>query len=155
MNAASKPTHAESAAFRFNQTEFPVYSNYNALELGHMPLLTILSDPDDSGKIRGRLSHCDPYAEPPPVYHASSYYWSAPGVEKLVYVHGEEVRLRETLWSFLRILCNSKTHFVRVAEITVWLDVLCIYPDRSCIKHRGNLRFVPQFCEGVDFRSGT
>jgi hypothetical protein len=33
----------------------------------------------------------------------------------------------------------------------LWIDSLCIYPDRSRIKHRRNLRFMPQFSEGFDY----
>ena len=32
----------------------------------------------------------------------------------------------------------------------LWIDSLCIYSDRSRMKHCRNLRFEPPFCEGVD-----
>jgi hypothetical protein len=31
------------------------------------------------------------------------------------------------------------------------IDSVCIYPDRSRIRHLRNLRFEPLFCEGVDY----
>jgi hypothetical protein len=34
---------------------------------------------------------------------------------------------------------------------SLWIDALCIYPDRYRTKCCRNLRFEPQFCEGVGF----
>ena len=38
-------------------------------------------------------------------------------------------------------------------EIIFWADIICIYSDRTAMKHLGNLRFKPRFSEGFEFVS--
>ena len=68
-----------------------------------------------------------------------------------MYVEGLEVWLRETLRSFLKVLCNSKAHFARVGEMIVWRETLCATVGQFRIKDRRKFRLTPQFGDGVAF----
>ena len=133
----SQTSQVESAAFRINQAEFPVYTKYQPLGAGHIRLLTISREKRDHARLHGRLTHHDLMGGvPEPEYHALSYYWGAPGETRIVVIDGEEVHLRKSLWMFLDTLCSN----IGRSDLTIWLVRLslirvclrCMLEDKSC-----------------------
>ena len=80
-------------------------------------------------------------------YEALSYTWGTEKATSVIQIYaGEEiykVNITPSLASALRQL-----RLLRGPRL-LWIDQLCIYPDRHRTKCCRNLRFEPQFCEGV------
>ena len=68
-------------------------------------------------------------------------------------------QFRTNLFCCTNLLCACSIDYHYPATVEkhttslqlLWGNALCIYPDRSRIKHLRNLRFALKFCEGVDF----
>lgn len=107
-------TMATSAALTAIQHEAPVYSSYKPLnaEQDEIRLLNVREG------LQCTLRHVNLQDQPP--YCALSYYWGAPGITKPIWINGEEVQVRKTLYKFLKSLLHQ------FGPLTVWLDVICI-----------------------------
>ena len=57
------------------------------------------------------------------------------------------VEVRSNLYALLSHLRRTKY------KSMFWIDAICIYSDRTAMKHLGILRFMPQLSEGFDFVS--
>jgi hypothetical protein len=81
--------------------------------------------------------------------HPPRYCWGAAVANsslKTIYVDGLLRKVRPTLYSFLK---EMATHD---AGSLMWIDSICLYPDRSRTKCCRNLRSVPQSSEEFNFR---
>ena len=90
-------------------------------------------------------------------YYSLSYVWGEATSMEIVEVNNERVEVRSTLWRFLSSLRDilqdvsdvgfpfKSLNGKPVDRIFLWIDFLCIYPDRSRIKHCRNLRLGPLF----------
>jgi hypothetical protein len=84
-----------------------------------------------------------------PPYDALSYTWGDLLEKAAIDVNGSSLDVTPNLHTFLGYLqqeavaSNKPRYF--------WADQICIYSDRSHIKHRRNLTVEPLFSEGFDF----
>jgi hypothetical protein len=76
-------------------------------------------------------------------FEALSYTWGDPKATLPITLHGKPHHITKNLEVALRHLRYPER------ERTLWVDALCIYLDRHRTKCHRNLRFEPQFCEGV------
>jgi len=76
-------------------------------------------------------------------YVALSYVWGEPNLTHSVECNGCQLQITRNLDLALR---TSR----QLDRRLLWADQICIYSDRSRMKHCRNLRFEPPFCEGVD-----
>jgi hypothetical protein len=108
---------------------------YQTLRSGEIRLLTIRS--------QSNFTLENVYLRDNPYYVAISYCWG--DVKDLcnVRVNDYEVQLRGHVYAML----NNLYHKYQVTRL--WLDMVCLYPDRHRTKCCRNLRCEPQFCEGV------
>ena len=81
-------------------------------------------------------------------YEALSYTWGESNDITTIRVDGSEMQVTRNLESALRHLRHHEKSRI------LWVDAICIYSDRTAMKHLGNLKFVPQFSEGFDFCLG-
>jgi hypothetical protein len=81
------------------------------------------------------------HLEQPPSYQALSYTWGNPEATVPVEINGCELQVTTNLADALRQLRAKRVELM-------WIDALCMYPDRYRTKCCRNLRFEPQFCEG-------
>ena len=81
----------------------------------------------------------------PPIYEALSYVWGLqanPVKIKVGSAGKEALEVTQNLasaFSYLRY--EDKARVLRI-------DAICAYSHQTVMKHRGNLRFTPQFCAG-------
>ncbi|OCK81570.1 hypothetical protein K432DRAFT_14361 [Lepidopterella palustris CBS 459.81] len=79
-------------------------------------------------------------------YEALSYTWGDPTKKKSISCNeaGDTLSVTRN--------CNAALRRLRRVngERTLWIDAICIYSDRSSIKHCRNLRLGPQFYEVFD-----
>jgi hypothetical protein len=80
-----------------------------------------------------------------PEYEGLSYTWGDPNDTQEIWCCGHRLSITKSLRTALRRL--------RYAEKPrkFWVDAICMYQDRYRSKCCRNLRFEPQFCEGVGF----
>jgi hypothetical protein len=90
------------------------------------------------------LTHCSLASHP--YYHAVSYTWGTPGPFQEMELGGVTHSIQANLFDFLQQLRLTYT------AVTLWVDALCMYPDRYRTKCCRNLRCEPQFCEGLVLR---
>jgi Heterokaryon incompatibility protein (HET) len=81
-------------------------------------------------------------------YHALSYEWGPPEPKQVVLVDGETLEIRHNLWLFHK---EIRSQMAAELPLRLWCDAICMYSNRSRIKHCKNLRFDPLFSEGFDF----
>jgi len=121
-------------------------------------LVTIEKAESPEAPIHMRLEHVDFHFTLQ--YYALSYTWDSPGPgfpadwgdgsTRTIRIDDQDFPVRLNLFSAiesLRLRGFSGAKF--------WIDAICIYSDRSRMKHCRNLRFEPPFCEGIDLQSGT
>jgi Heterokaryon incompatibility protein (HET) len=90
----------------------------------------------------GELRTCELGTSP---YAALSYVCGDTALTHRISVSGHQLGVYKNAFELL-------TRFRHPTEtVTVWIDVVCIYLDRSRIKYCRNLRIEPQFSEGFDF----
>jgi Heterokaryon incompatibility protein (HET) len=121
------------------------------------------NSPPHSLPVRCRLKHASQDDELE--YSALTYAWGDPTKTariQLVYEMGVALDGEATnnpVNSFsLQIGANleSALRHLKVGlqvPLTLWADALCIYSYRTAMKYLGNLRFMPQFSEGIHFVS--
>jgi hypothetical protein len=82
-----------------------------------------------------------------PHFEALSYTWGRTTIyaTRCVHLNGKECAVTMNLWQALRYL-RHQSH-----ERIIFVDALCIYPDRHRTNCCRNLRCEPQFCKGVGF----
>ena len=80
-----------------------------------------------------------------PIYTALSYTWGNDVATASLSIDGLSFMIRPNLHSALLAL-----RYISSKRI-LWVDAICIYSDRSRIKHCRNLRFGPLFSEGFGF----
>jgi Heterokaryon incompatibility protein (HET) len=86
-----------------------------------------------------------------PPYAALSYTWGSQKSKKIIHCNNDSVLLvTQNLWRALRRLKPQLGD-----DRTLWIDAICISPDRHRTKCCRNLRFRPQFCEGFGFCLGA
>jgi hypothetical protein len=105
-------------------------------------LLVIHPDDDPESVIRCSLLYETDYSKRG--YAALSYVWGEPAnPPPRIILDGIPFAVTPNLHVALK-------HFRHAARRRVlWVDAVCIYPDRHRTKCCRNLRFEPQFCEGV------
>ena len=74
-------------------------------------------------------------------YAALSYAWGGMETPYEIMINGSKKAVTENLYLALRYLRS------REQDRLLRIDAICIYPDRSRIKHRRNLRLGPLFWE--------
>ena len=79
--------------------------------------------------IHAFLGSCLPYL-------ALSYSWGDPNEQSRLVVGGKDCQTSSTVEEALRQIQAISGN----AEFLIWVDQICIYSDRSCIKPRRNLR---------------
>ena len=103
-------------------------------------------------------------------YRALSYVWGVDKSSSKAIFNGRPITISANLDKALRRLrtndlrcCNlmcscqqawyagQTNHEYTYPPTRLWIDAVCIYPDRHRTKCCRNLRFEPQFCEGVGF----
>ena len=93
--------------------------------------------------------------DPKDSYEALSYTWGTERELSIIKIlSGDEmydVPITSNLANALHELRYKSEHRHR----RLWIDALCLYSDRSRMKHCRNLRCEPPFCEGFDLQSGT
>ena len=83
----------------------------------------------------------------PVKYIALSYTWGDPQPTYPVLLDGTEFKVRRNLHEALLRF----RPFEGGLQMRLWVDAVCIYQDRYRSKYCRNLRFEPQFYEGVGF----
>jgi hypothetical protein len=79
-------------------------------------------------------------------YEALSYAWGDTARSHHVLIRDHhQLQINANLDSALRRLRHPETY------CRLWVDAICVYPDRHRTKCCRNLRCEPQFCEGVGF----
>jgi hypothetical protein len=82
----------------------------------------------------------------PPSYEALSYAWGDVDTTKPIFSRGSKLDVTTNLKAgLLQLRKPDKSRYI-------WADAVCIYSDRSRIKHCRNLRFGPLFSEGLILR---
>jgi hypothetical protein len=113
---------------------------YQPLGEGQIRVLTLFPANKTEGDLHGELHHVQ--LSPELKFEAVSYVWGEP-------IFSVTLRISDT--SIINITKNLSDALRRFRKPgvprTLWVDALCIYPDRSQIKHRRNLRPGPLFCE--------
>jgi Heterokaryon incompatibility protein (HET) len=116
--------------------------SYEALEGSDIRIATLkpgaAADP-----ISISLRHVGPQDEPK--YKALSYTWGDPKDECSLQCGGAQLTVTKNLYSALVHLRDERN------PRNFWIDAVCIYQDRYRTKCCRNLRFEPQFCEGIGF----
>jgi hypothetical protein len=107
--------------------------------------LFLLNPGDHNERISGRLQHVSLHDDIQ--YTALSYAWGDPNVTRPITLNGHSFDVTTNLKSALLQLRH------RTQLRSLWIDAICIYPDRHRTKCCRNLRFEPQFCEGFGFAS--
>jgi hypothetical protein len=112
-------------------------SLYQTLRGGEIRLLTIRS--------LSNFTLENAYLRDNPYYVAISYCWG--DVKDLcnIRVNDYEVPLRGHVY----VMLSNLYHKYQVTRL--WLDMVCIYSQRTAMKDLGTLRFAPQFSEGFNF----
>jgi len=127
------------------------YADLKQSEIRILQLLpTLQKEKDQDGtaadkEIRCELRHVS--LDDEVSYEALSYVWRTPIKAREITVSNDgdrKLRVTENLYSALTRLRQDT--FAR----DLWIDQLCTYSDRSCIKHLRNLRLRPQFSEWFD-----
>ena len=88
-----------------------------------------------------------------PRYSALSYTWGAALFPCHISIANHILPITENLRDALQALIalsKAKDHPSTAGEL-FWINAICIYQDRHRSKCCRNLRFEPQFCEGVGF----
>jgi hypothetical protein len=126
--------------------------------------LLLYSPNVDNDEIPCKLIHCP--INDAPSYMALSYTWGPPQPAHQISVNEKRFSVRSNLWHFLNGLprlrnysegCSTdatrrpESDNINAHEHVFWVDAVCIYPDRHRSKCCRNLRFEPQFCEGIGF----
>jgi hypothetical protein len=137
-----------------HQSQTPTYQYCS---LRHGKIIRLLQIPDED---RDGLPCChliEVCLELQPKYKALSYTWGGPsreatdrGVtsEKCQQILCEEHILLVTQ-NLLDFILEARRSHRYLLETFIWIDAVCTYPDRYRTKCCRNLRFAPQFCEGV------
>ena len=74
-----------------------------------------------------------------------SYMWGDDNHDLPIFLDGKIFKVRYNLWQFMwRARLNN-------IQDELWIDAICISPDRASTKCCRNLRINPLFCEGVGF----
>jgi Heterokaryon incompatibility protein (HET) len=108
-----------------------------------MPEMTVQSGDGIAGAVYCRMKTVA--LDDAPEFWALSYAWGDASRRKTVFMGGYTVQVGESLEHFLQEL-----RMQRFGHVQLWADAVCMYSNRSSIKHLRNLRFKPLFCEGVD-----
>jgi hypothetical protein len=122
-------------------TESNAPSSYIYSKLDHVCEIRLLKLLPGIARLECELDHVK-LSEAPP-YEAVSYCWGAPDFTENLHCGRGFLKITRNLHSALT------TFRLENAARYLWVDAVCIYPDRSRIRHLINLRFKPLFCEGL------
>jgi hypothetical protein len=131
---------------------------------GQIRLLTVHGPTDDSALMKCSMEVVS--LADKPIFAALSYTWGEEPRDHQVTIDLNQVAVTQSCYDALRIFrdqwfdaqiltpapegLSPAIQDLRQRRIKrLWIDQLCIYSDRSRIKHLRNLRFEPLFCEGV------
>jgi hypothetical protein len=154
IGMALEPRDTPDQAFRYRSlgTRSGTSVVVKVTDEADIRLLELLPSKASGARIRCRLHH---YLLFPTEskwkkdFNALSYTWGDESQERLIIIDGKGFLVTENLQLALwRLRLRSQSIFL-------WIDAICLYSDRSRMKHCRNLRFEPPFCEGVDLQSGT
>jgi Heterokaryon incompatibility protein (HET) len=161
MSSESIPSNTDPYEW---YSAFPLLPNVSIRLIRLLPLQ--VGETDDADLACEQLLYC---LEPPERvdYVALSYTWGNPtrdkpivdkdGTEHLendatgprktrkIYYRGRGLPITQNLYDLLVLIRHREHHG------WLWADAICTYPDRYRTKCCRNLRFEPQFCEGVGF----
>ena len=132
--------------FRVNAAENATAStnySYTPLDSSRREIRTIIIHPGEpSSPISCSLSIVS--LNDRPVYDALSYVWGDVSEKRRITIDGAHLFITRNLHAvMLRLRCSPQT-------LTLWIDAICIYPDRSQIKHLPKRRLEPPFWEVFD-----
>jgi hypothetical protein len=120
----------------------------------------LLATDSEDGQIVCQLDHVS--LDSQPQYIALSYVWGDGGSKsERILLNGKAFGITQSLHDALEYLRSPGAAKVRGSQNAtgplvspvgrIWVDAICIYQDRYRSKCCRNLRFKPQFCEGVGF----
>ncbi|KAF1972387.1 HET-domain-containing protein, partial [Bimuria novae-zelandiae CBS 107.79] len=89
--------------------------------------ILILEPGSKDSQICCRLTHTNINDEPE--YKALSYEWGPVDDQKLITINGEEVSVRQNLWSALWHLRQDLGDHCAQHSFLLWIDALCINQD--------------------------